>query len=188
MNNNRLQYNWNVIFTIKQWKIVMCDNGWQCPVSLCRVAFLSVLTEFHRTSLSPVTFGFLQLHNIDNDSLYYLTITCQHFVSPYQEELRLSFPPCNFGITKKFKGFLFCLSCVLQVACLISCIFVLIVIYAIGPLLYWLPMVSNTFYYLILKFNIKENHSILSISLKNNLSDPKSEKLCGISNGCMEER
>nr|XP_037856233.1 anion exchange transporter isoform X2 [Chlorocebus sabaeus] len=27
-----------------------------------------------------------------------------------------------------------------QVACLISCIFVLIVIYAIGPLLYWLPM------------------------------------------------
>ncbi|PNJ44229.1 SLC26A7 isoform 6 [Pongo abelii] len=27
-----------------------------------------------------------------------------------------------------------------QVACLISCIFILIVIYAIGPLLYWLPM------------------------------------------------
>ncbi|XP_043339193.1 anion exchange transporter isoform X2 [Cervus canadensis] len=27
-----------------------------------------------------------------------------------------------------------------QVACLISCIFVLVVIYAIGPLLYWLPM------------------------------------------------
>ncbi|XP_070487807.1 anion exchange transporter isoform X3 [Equus przewalskii] len=27
-----------------------------------------------------------------------------------------------------------------QVACLISCIFVLLVIYAIGPLLYWLPM------------------------------------------------
>lgn len=27
-----------------------------------------------------------------------------------------------------------------QVACLISCVFVLIVIYAIGPLLYWLPM------------------------------------------------
>ncbi|XP_054446027.1 anion exchange transporter [Pteronotus mesoamericanus] len=27
-----------------------------------------------------------------------------------------------------------------QVACLISCIFVLIVIYALGPLLYWLPM------------------------------------------------
>ncbi|KAI5255573.1 Anion Exchange Transporter [Manis pentadactyla] len=27
-----------------------------------------------------------------------------------------------------------------QVACLISCIFVLIVIYAVGPLLYWLPM------------------------------------------------
>ncbi|CAO2581165.1 Anion exchange transporter [Lemmus lemmus] len=27
-----------------------------------------------------------------------------------------------------------------QVACLISCVFVLIVIYAVGPLLYWLPM------------------------------------------------
>nr|XP_003408435.1 anion exchange transporter [Loxodonta africana] len=27
-----------------------------------------------------------------------------------------------------------------QVACLISCVFILIVIYAIGPLLYWLPM------------------------------------------------
>ncbi|XP_007946939.1 anion exchange transporter [Orycteropus afer afer] len=27
-----------------------------------------------------------------------------------------------------------------QVACLISCIFILIVIYAVGPLLYWLPM------------------------------------------------
>ncbi|XP_040851096.1 anion exchange transporter [Ochotona curzoniae] len=27
-----------------------------------------------------------------------------------------------------------------QVACLISCVFVLVVIYAIGPLLYWLPM------------------------------------------------
>ncbi|XP_065758571.1 anion exchange transporter isoform X4 [Muntiacus reevesi] len=27
-----------------------------------------------------------------------------------------------------------------QVACLVSCIFVLIVIYAVGPLLYWLPM------------------------------------------------
>ena len=49
-------------------------------------------------------------------------------------------------------------------------------------------MVSNAFYNLILKFNINENHSILNISLKNNLNNPKYEKLSDVSNGCIEER
>ena len=45
-----------------------------------------------------------------------------------------------------------------------------------------------SFYNLILKFNINENHSILNISLKNNLNNPKYEKLSDVSNGCIEER